>query len=188
MGLSIIDDYSKQYNEWRDDVISKLDQKMIDCVLEMYEYDIEEGKMFLCDSKDDRLPIRYTMYRVGFYPDSCYTEFIKEFEKNAFNNQTPERNWRKFCRVKNECENIAKELGIHWENPVADSVVIVGRPIYSSVKNKYEYEIKKDNKYIFNKFEYKKPLENPLKKVRTMKIENENVVFKTNDKIKIEKE
>lgn len=181
MGLSIIDDYSKQYNEWRDDTISKLDQMMIDCVLEMYEYDIEEEKMFLSDNKDDRLPIRYTMYRVGFYPDSCYTESIKEFEKHAFNTQIPERNWRKFCKVKNECESIAKELGIYWENPVADSVVIAGRPIYSSVKNKYEYKIKKDNKYDFNKFEYKEPLKNSFKKVRTMKIEDDNIVFETKE-------
>lgn len=174
-------DYIKQYNKWRKDVISKLNQKMIDCVLEMYEYDIEEGKMFLCDNKDDRLPIRYTMYRVGFFNDSSYNLPIKEFERHAFNNLTPERNWRKFCRVNNECESIGKELGVYWKNPVADSIAIVPRLTYDLLKNEYEY--KKKPKESPSKFEYKEnECKNSFKKVRTMKIEDENVVFETKER------
>lgn len=147
-----------RYKKWHEDVIFKLNQMMIDCILDIYECNIKEGKMFLCDNKCDYLPNRYKMYCLGPWDDDFNDIHIGELVVPPFGNPPRERSWDKFCEVKNECENIAKELNVRWENPVSDSVAVTGYPLYSSFKNKYEYKYrsnKNNNKYEFNKFEYK---------------------------------
>lgn len=111
------DDYIKQYNEWREDVKSKLDQMMIDCVLEIYEKPFIAGKMWLYEENNNLMPKHYRiMYNEMFDSEKPSEQYpINHFILDIYDYNQEKRNWRKFCRVRNECEKIAKELGVYWK-------------------------------------------------------------------------